>query len=96
MGNLCGRNEVQRPVPIADKKLSLRNVIYSMKKSPKVLYNNKRIIGKGTSSCVYLVENKKTMQQRALKEVHKSTVDFTSRNSLSDEMMILSSLVCII
>lgn len=96
MGNLCSSNTITAPIPLIDKRLSLRNVIYSMKKSPKTLYNNMHMIGKGTSSFVYLVQKKKNTQTRALKEVHKSTIDFTSRTSLSDEMMILSSLVLFI
>lgn len=91
---ICESKEQINPIrPLSERKLSLRNIIYSLRKSPKLIYNNLSIIGKGTYSCVYLVEHKQSLKSRALKEIRKSSIKMNSRNSLNDEIMILSSLV---
>jgi len=91
---ICESREQQHPIrPLSERKLTLKNIIYSLKKSPKLIYNNQSIIGKGTYSCVYLVEHKQTMKTRALKEIRKTSIKLNSRNSLNDEIMIFSSLV---
>ena len=61
--------------------------------SPKKFYKSLAIIGKGTYSSVYLVENKKTGIKRAMKEIRKSALRENAAETIQNEIFILCELV---
>lgn len=97
MGSFCSNPEAPLPSKFSAQsslsKRTLSKVISKRQANPKTLYKNLKIIGKGTYSSVYLVENKKTLAKRAMKEIRKSALKENAQETIYNEILILSQLV---
>ncbi|OMJ73429.1 hypothetical protein SteCoe_27875 [Stentor coeruleus] len=95
MGSFCSNPEVLPGKYSGQNSLSKRSlskVISKRQANPKTLYKNLKMIGKGTYSSVYLVENKKTSAKRAMKEIRKSALKENAQETIYNEIIILSQL----
>lgn len=95
MGNFCSTHEtitLSCPNPSFPNR-SLSNSILKRQINPKAIYRNLKLLGKGSYSSVYLVENKKTGSKRAIKEIRKSALKKNAEEIIYNEMIILSQLV---
>ncbi|OMJ88664.1 hypothetical protein SteCoe_9363 [Stentor coeruleus] len=94
MGNLCSNPEpIAQLSPISSfPNRSLSKTIVKRQINPKSIYRNLKMLGKGSYSSVYLVENKKTGSKRAIKEIRKSALKKNAEEIIYNEMIILSQL----